>query len=65
MIKDLMQKEDNAVNVQSQLEILSALFKDAIRLHQSVISLLPEEEQEKQNVWFAIVQKYTWDSLMM
>lgn len=58
VIKDLMQREDNAVNVQSQLEILSALFKDAIRLHQSVISLLPEEEQEKQNVWFASVQKY-------
>ncbi|XP_034530056.1 uncharacterized protein LOC117805434 [Notolabrus celidotus] len=54
-IKGLMQNKDNATNIQSQLENLHVLFDDAGKLHDSVIPLLPQEEQEKQNVWFSSV----------
>lgn len=48
VIKGLMQNEDDAQSVQSQREKLHALFDDASKLHDAVVPLLPQEEQERQ-----------------
>lgn len=48
-IKGLMQSADNAEKIQSCLENVSSLFKEASHLHGDVIPMLPPEEQEKQN----------------
>ncbi len=34
------------------------LLEDAGQLHEAVIQLLPQEEQEKQNAWFSSILKY-------
>lgn len=57
-IKELMQNEDNAPSVQSHLANLSVLLEDASQLHEAVIQLLPQEEQEKQNTWFSSILKH-------
>ncbi|KAG1936405.1 hypothetical protein F2P79_018737 [Pimephales promelas] len=56
-IKDLMQKDDNAPQVQSHLEKMSQMVDETTVLHDSVIPMLPEEEQEKQKEWFVNVLK--------
>ena len=57
---DLMQNqnEQNVKTIQSQLENCHALFKDATRLHNTVVPMLPPEEQEKQNTWFTKVHEH-------
>ena len=57
----LMQSSDNAETIQSHLYNVSALYDEASQLHDSVIPLLPPEEQEKQNKWFSKVQKHKVD----
>lgn len=57
-IKGLMETEDNVSSVQSNLENVSVLLEDAGQLHEAVIQLLPQEEQEKQNAWFSSILKY-------
>lgn len=57
-IKELVQNEGDAPSVQSHLVNLSVLLEDARQLHEAVIQLLPQEEQDKQNTWFSSVLKY-------
>lgn len=57
-IKDLMRSAGNAEKIQSCLEIISSLFKEASHLHNVVIPMLPPEEQEKQNAWFDTVERH-------
>ena len=56
-IYDLMQNTDIAKNVQFNLHNVSALYDEASYFHDSVIPLLPPEEQERQNIWFSNIQK--------
>lgn len=58
VMKDLMQNDDNATHVRSQLENLCQMVKETTLIHGSVISLIPKQEQEKQNEWFASILKY-------
>lgn len=57
-IKGLMQTGNNVTSVESHLENLSVLLGNAGQLHDAVIQLLPQEEQEKQNAWFSSILKY-------
>lgn len=57
-IKELMKRDANAKDVQWNLERLIQLFECAKTAHESVIVLLPEEDQETQNDWFARINKY-------
>ena len=52
-INDLM---ENIKAIQSHLENCQALFKDATQLHNTVMPVLPQEEQTKQHTWFTKVQ---------
>ncbi len=56
-LKELMEN-DNASQVQTQLDILKHLHEEAIFLHKSLMDIIPEVEQDKQNVWFASINKY-------
>lgn len=60
LVKELMQNpnEHNAQSIQSHLDNVYVLFDDATKLHDAVIPLLPQEEQEKQNAWFANIHKH-------
>lgn len=57
-IKELMKKNENAKDVQWDLERLIQLFESAKAAHGSVVVLLPKEVQETQNEWFAGITKY-------
>lgn len=52
-----MRKKENAPQVQSQLENLIQLCEAATKLHDSVLPLLPEDEQERQKEWFTSIEK--------
>ena len=56
-LKDLMQNDENVSRVIRELESLSQLVGETTSIHQSVILLLPEEERENQNEWFAHILK--------
>lgn len=58
-IKNLMTRNENASQVQMLFETLVELCENANKLHDMLIPLLPEDEQEKQNEWFLNVMKYT------
>ena len=52
-LKELMNSNENANEVQSNLVQLINFCKEAKKHHKSVVSLpLPENELEKQNEWF-------------
>lgn len=57
-IKELMLKNAFAA-VQSELETLVQTFKETVKLHDSVIPLLPSDEQIKQNEWFSSIYKHS------
>lgn len=57
IIKDLMQNDDNVPQVRSQLETLVQMVENTKLLHESLVPILPKEEQEKQNEWFSNVLK--------
>lgn len=59
MIKELMQTENNAPIIQSHLDGMSVLLEDASQLHNTVILMLPVDEQEKQNTWFLSVHTHS------
>lgn len=44
-LKELMKDDKNASNVKSQMNNLSALLENASSLHQSLMPLIPPEEQ--------------------
>ena len=60
LIKGLMQdkKEQNIQTIQSHLENCDALFKDANQLHNTVMPMLPQEEQDKQSAWFTSIRAH-------
>lgn len=58
-IKELTLKNENVSAVQSELEALGQTFKETVKLHDSVIPLLPIDEQIKQNEWFSSIYKYS------
>ena len=60
LIKGLMQdkKEQNIQTIQSHLENCDALFKDANQLHNTVMPMLPQEEQDKQSAWFTSIHAH-------
>lgn len=58
-IKELMQRNENISAVRSELESLVQVFDEAIKLHDSVIPLLPSDEQTKQKDWFSSVYKHS------
>lgn len=55
--KELMQKDDNASLVKSQLEHSITLLHNATQQHKAVILLLPKEQREKKNEWFARIRQ--------
>ncbi len=58
-IKELMQRNENVLAVRIELESLVHVFEEAIKHHDSVIPLLPSDEQTKQNDWFSSVYKHS------
>uniref|UniRef100_A0AAZ1XPU5 CCHC-type domain-containing protein n=1 Tax=Oreochromis aureus TaxID=47969 RepID=A0AAZ1XPU5_OREAU len=58
VIKELKQSEDSVSTVQAQLENLSVLLNEATCLHETLLPLLPQEEQEKQTAWFISVRAH-------
>ena len=57
-LKRLMENDDNASQVHNQLEVLMQLREDAMALHESLMPLIPQEEQHKQNEWITSINKY-------
>jgi hypothetical protein len=57
-IKELMQNDENSSKVCSLLETLKLLRDYVVLLHESVIPLLPVEEQIKQNEWYGSVFRF-------
>ena len=57
-LKDHMKNDTSALQVQAQLDFLMQMLEDAISLHESLMSLIPQEEQQKQNAWFTSINKY-------
>lgn len=57
-LKDLMKNNNSTLHVQAQLDILMQMLEDAISLHESLMPLIPHEEQQKQNAWFKSIIKY-------
>lgn len=51
-MKELMQNDENS------LETLKSLRDDVTLLHESVIPLLPAEEETKQNEWYSSVSRF-------
>lgn len=60
-IQELMKRDENAKGVQVKLEKLIQLYENAKTAQESVIVLLPKEEQESQSDWFKHVTKYNTD----
>lgn len=58
-IKELMQRNENVSAVWVELESLLQVSEEAIKHHDSVIPLLPTDEQTKQNDWFSNVYKHS------
>lgn len=57
-MKALMKRNENEPKVRTQLKILTQLFDHAVKLHQTIIPLLPEDEMVKQNEWFSSIENY-------
>lgn len=57
-MKELMQNDENSAKVYSLLETLKLLRDDSNVLHESVIPLLPAEEQIKQNEWYGSILRF-------
>lgn len=57
-LKELMRDEKNVSLVKSQLDVLMQLSVDATALRESLILLIPTDEQQKQNEWFSKVNKH-------
>lgn len=57
-MKELMQNDENSSKVCSLLETLKLLRDDVTLLHESVIPLLPAEEQKRQNEWYGSVFRF-------
>ncbi len=58
-IKSLMTRKENAFQLQMLFKTLVQLCENASKLHDMLIPLLPEDEQEKQNEWFSSIMKYS------
>ena len=63
-LKRLMENDDNATQVQNQLGVLVQLREDAMALHESLMPLIPQEEQHKQNEWITSINKYNQGFIM-
>lgn len=57
-LKELMNNDDNALQVQNQLDILMQMVEDVISLHESLMPLIQQGEQQKRNAWFTSISKY-------
>lgn len=57
-MKEFMQNDENSAKVYSLLETLKLLRDDCNVLHESVIPLLPAEEQIKQNEWYGSILRF-------
>lgn len=57
-IKELMQSVENAAKIRMCLENITSLFNEATQLHNVFISMLPQEEKEKQNAWLDSVEEH-------
>ena len=57
-IKELMKDEKNVSLVREQLDVLTQCSEISNTLHESLMPLIPEDEQERQNEWFSKVNKY-------
>lgn len=55
--KELMKDEKNVSVVKSQLDTIVQLYENAAALHDSLLPLLPSDEQKRQNEWFSKVHK--------
>lgn len=51
-LKELMGDEKNVSLVKSQLDVLMQLSDNAAALHESLMLLIPKDEQQKQEPWF-------------
>lgn len=58
-LKGLMKRNENAKQLESHLKTLTQLFDSAMQLHETLIPLLPEEEQIVQDEWFSSIKKYS------
>lgn len=58
-LKELMKDEKNVSLVKSQLGVVMQLFDEATALHESLMPLIPTDEQQKQRLWFSKVNKHT------
>ncbi len=57
-LKELMRDEKNVSPVKSKLNVLLQLSDDATALHESLMLLIPTDEQERQKQWFLKVNKH-------
>ena len=60
-IKGLMKNDANANDVQSTMGQLINVYESAKASHESLTVLIPQEEQDNQNVWFSHVTKHHTD----
>lgn len=58
-MKALMKQKENASHVQCHMDRLIQLCENATKLHDELIPLLVEDEQNKQNEWFSSIMKYS------
>lgn len=54
-----MKSKENVSYAQPHLENLNQLCENATTSHNMLILLLPDDEQNKQNEWFASIMKYS------
>lgn len=59
VMKGLMKRKENAQQLEAHLQTFTQLFDSAVQLHESVIPLLPEDEQTVQSEWFSSIKTYS------
>lgn len=57
-IKTQLKSKENATEISSQLDNMKELSKRATDLHNDLLPLLPEEEDENQKEWFSSIMDY-------
>ena len=57
--KELMKRNENAQQVNFRLQALLQHYDSALKLHEALLPLLPDDQQAIQNDWFSSIIKYS------